>query len=145
MLELTIAGTIFVVFASQFSSVWITTNKQMRFLMDRAKLVRETYITRAMLTSDFAYATQVTVVTADEEFHIDSDSHAGGYNYALKDGKLIRFDPLTNSSMTVTSCLGAMTTELHPGYFSTIFNFSKNGAFLNLNFTWQQFPYKEDS
>ncbi|MDD2772672.1 MAG: hypothetical protein PHP45_03140 [Elusimicrobiales bacterium] len=64
LLEIVVAGTIFVVFASSFSAAWISTRKQVSYIVNRARVLREAGTARAWLSVDLASATAVTTLSS---------------------------------------------------------------------------------
>jgi len=73
ILEMTVASTIFLIFAVQFSNLWATTNKQTMFMLDRATTVREATMARMQLTVDLSSATTVTITNEGYGFSITAN------------------------------------------------------------------------
>lgn len=111
ILEMTVASTIFLIFAVQFSNLWATTNKQTMFMLDRATTVREATMARMQLTVDLSSATAVSITNEGYGFSITAN---GGrtINYRKSGYALERWDSVSNSTMAVAVHLSSATHTL---------------------------------
>ena len=128
-----VAGTIFMVFAAHFSSIWISTNKQIKYIMDRARVDRETHTARVLLMSDLAVAESIQNVISDKGF----DIVAGGntITYSMNGTALERTDSV--STMTVAKYVSSSTSTLKvDGSLLAKYTFSKSSACVYLNVFW---------
>ena len=135
MLEIIVAGFIFMMFLTSFTSLWISTNKQFRYAVDRAKTSREAYVTRTFLTTDLATATNVTILEPDASFII-AETSGSSVTYTLDGRNLARFETVSDSSMTVAKNIASMSAQLAPFIFDTSIVFTKDSTDVTVNARW---------
>jgi len=151
LLEIVVAGTIFVVFASSFSAAWISTRKQVSYIINRARVLREAGTARACLSADLASALAVTTTTiAPNDFFIQMpDSSTVDYRFE-PEGSLVRIRTYESSStsMTVAKYLHSMNTGVDGSGSTSNFEFristngvtASNSPAVNLYMRWNKVP-----
>lgn len=111
ILEMTVASTIFLIFAVQFSNLWATSNKQTAYMLDRAATVREATVARMQMTVDLSSAAAVSVTDEGYGFSITTLDNKT-INYRKSGYALERWDEVTNSTMAVAVHLSSATHTL---------------------------------
>ncbi|MFA5161539.1 MAG: hypothetical protein WC421_04780 [Elusimicrobiales bacterium] len=113
-LEMLVAGALFMVFASSFSSAWITSRKQTAYMLERSRTLRESLAARAWLARDMKAATDVESHDESGYFVINpSGGHSITYTLELQEGattgRLLRYEEISATTMTVANQVGSFS------------------------------------
>ena len=143
MLELLLAGTVFMVFISQIGSTWASFGRSMKYLSNRALLAREIRVARAVMVSDLAMVSNVTLVAPDKmRLHYPGPA-SPDIIYWNREGTLVRKEQTTDWVMPVARYLNQSDFLLQAdGSVQAVLVFRKGISQSTLN-VFMNIPKKE--
>jgi type II secretory pathway pseudopilin PulG len=105
LIEMVMAVTIFTVFGASFSSAWSASRKQIGYVINRSRLLRESMTARTWLSVDLSSATLLNTDTSNYFSVTRTDGDTINYTLvktgSMYYGKLERYDNNLLSTMTV--------------------------------------------
>ncbi|MFA6584033.1 MAG: prepilin-type N-terminal cleavage/methylation domain-containing protein [Elusimicrobiaceae bacterium] len=134
IIEVVVASSIFGIFIVQFASVWISTGKQILYVLDRARVNREAHTARTLILTDMSVASSVTLLTDADGFNICRlNGSTVTYSLDSESRALQRYDTATSSGMTAAKLLVSLDTALGVKGMTAALVFERSGASVTLD------------
>jgi hypothetical protein len=134
LMELLIAGIIFMAFLTSFTCISITHDRHLMYLMNRLTVSRAARTARAVLLSDLAAASTVAL-SGPGTLQINfAGSPSRWTSYVNNAGSLVRQDSATNSTTVVAHYVDSANFAIDTNQNATIaFSFTKGSASVQLS------------
>ena len=134
MLELLVAGTLFMAFTIQLGSLWTSVERHNGYLMDRARLLQEARIARALLLADMAGANSTTLGVGNTLLLGYPGLGSPVIQYSSSGGALLRTDTTSAWAMSAARFLETASYTLQAdGSLRASLSFRKGAAQVTLN------------
>ena len=134
LLELIVAGIVFMLFLTSFTSVTVTHFRHLNYLLNRLSVAREARTARAFLLSDLSSVSTVALAGPSKlRLHYAGDIPRWT-DYADNQGSLIRQDSSTNASIVAAQYVDSASFSIDSHQNASIsISFRKGGAGALLN------------
>jgi len=134
LLELLIAGTLFMVFVIQIGSLWTSMDKHIGYIADRIVVAREARTARALLLGDLAGSASVTLGVSEVMTVHYTGPGVPDVTYSNSAGSLLRTDAGANWSLPAARYLESASYTLEgDGSLRASLSFRKGQAQTTLN------------
>ncbi len=129
LLEMMLSITLFTIFIASFSSTWVASRKQIAYVVNRSRLLRESFAARTWLSVDFSSATAVALGSNNDFTLTRANNSLVVYTLSIPStmhyGRLLRYDSaVANSTMTVANHVSAFTSRVATNQFTANYEFS---------------------
>ena len=134
LMELTVAGTLFMVFSVQVGSVFNSYLLHVKYVSNRTLVEREALVCRALMMGDIAHSDAATVSMAQNEVQLASAGPGATVLYYQDASSLVRTEQELGWSLTSARCLAdAEFEDWENGSVLAKFHFQKGSAWRDLN------------
>lgn len=140
VLEMTVATVVFAIFVVQFAGIWTSSEMQLNYVLNRARISRETAITRTLLLTDLSSATAVSLADSPDNGFIIRRIDGSSITYVTTEfgvapatyTALVRRDTANTSSMVAAKLLKTLTPTLDAGGANINIVFAKGASEMTL-------------
>lgn len=140
VLEMTVATVVFAIFVVQFAGIWTSSEMQLNYVLNRARISREAAITRTLLLTDLSSATAVSLADSPDTGFIIRRIDGSSITYVTSEfgvahatyTALMRRDTANNSSMMAAKLIKTLTPSLDAGGANINIVFAKSSSEITL-------------
>ncbi len=139
VLEMIIAGVIFAIFIVQFGAIWSSSELQIAYVLNRARVAREAAVARTLLLKDLSTADGMALAESpangfDIYLHNGSTiTYTYDYNATDKTGFLLRHNTADSSDMTAAKLVKSLTPTINVGNTDITMVFARGSAEVTFN------------